>query len=227
MKENREDGFHRRFRRPISIWKKNILKMATATTTWITTDSISHKHHDFDSRNDSYLKSNSIQPVPLTEERENIRKELYTETAEIKSSNPALNSVPLPAGNQLATTQNALLLHAIKEKYTLVTDHAVPSILHQDEILIEVSAIGLNPIDWKAPYVSISRSAQKIIETDKSNIVHLILASLVYPGFLVATLLAQSSKPPLCLLAFKPATSYSSPQQIIAIFAKLPFKNTR
>ena len=58
-----------------------------------------------------------------------------------------------PLTNRLAATQNALLLHAIKEKYTLVTDHAVPPIVHQDEVLIEVSAVGLNPIDWKAPYV--------------------------------------------------------------------------
>ncbi|QKX60607.1 uncharacterized protein TRUGW13939_07752 [Talaromyces rugulosus] len=50
-----------------------------------------------------------------------------------------------------ATIQNALVLHAVKEKYALVSDHAVPSILHQDEILIKISAIGLNPIDWKAP----------------------------------------------------------------------------
>jgi hypothetical protein len=127
--------------------------MATATTTWITTDSISHKHHDYESRNESYLKSSSLQPLSLTEERENTRKEVYMETAEIKSSTPEQNSVPVPVVDQLATTQNALLLNAIKEKYTLVTDHAVPSILHQDEILIEVSAIGLNPIDWKAPYV--------------------------------------------------------------------------
>lgn len=153
MKDNREDRFHRRFRRPISVWKKNILKMATTTTTWITTDSISHKHRDFDPKNDSYLRNGSLQPLPLTQERENIRKEVDTETAEIKSSNTEQNAVAVPVGNQLATTQNALLLHAIKEKYTLVTDHAVPSILHQDEILIEVSAIGLNPIDWKAPYV--------------------------------------------------------------------------
>lgn len=186
MKENREDRFHRRFRRPISIWKKNILKMATTTTTWITTDSISHKHQDFDSRNDPYLRNGSLQPLPLTEEREIIRKEVYTETAEIKTYNPEQNAEPVLIENQLATTQNALLLHAIKEKYTLVTDHAVPSILHQDEILIEVSAIGLNPIDWKAPYVEFTF----IMRTGKEltfGIVPSILASPVYRGFSVAT----------------------------------------
>lgn len=48
-------------------------------------------------------------------------------------------------------TQNALLLRALKERYTLVTNHAVPSVFHDEEILIKVAAIGLNPIDWKAP----------------------------------------------------------------------------
>ncbi|EED21379.1 oxidoreductase, zinc-binding dehydrogenase family, putative [Talaromyces stipitatus ATCC 10500] len=128
--------------------------MATTTTTWITTtDSISHKHDFTESRNDSYLRSSSstLRPLPLTEEQNIIKKEAYTETAEIKTTNIEQHSVPVPVVDKLAATQNALLLHAIKEKYTLVTDHAIPSIHHQDEILIEVSAIGLNPIDWKAP----------------------------------------------------------------------------
>ena len=47
--------------------------------------------------------------------------------------------------------QSALLLKGFREEYTLVTDHDVPSITHKGEILIKVSAIGLNPIDWKAP----------------------------------------------------------------------------
>ena len=47
--------------------------------------------------------------------------------------------------------QSALLLKGFREEYTLVTDHDVPSILHKGEILIKVAAIGLNPIDWKAP----------------------------------------------------------------------------
>jgi hypothetical protein len=41
--------------------------------------------------------------------------------------------------NNLATTQRALLLHAVKEKYSLVTDHAVPSIIHDGEVLIKVN----------------------------------------------------------------------------------------
>ncbi|KAL1957859.1 hypothetical protein VTO42DRAFT_5424 [Malbranchea cinnamomea] len=51
-------------------------------------------------------------------------------------------------------TQDVLLLKGFREKYTLVKNHAVPKILHQDEILVKVIAIGLNPIDWKAPAFS-------------------------------------------------------------------------
>lgn len=130
--------------------------MTTTTTTWITADPISHKHPEFDSRNDSSLRAGTLQSLPLTKECGTRRKEVHTEKTETGSSNAEQNPEPISVENQLATTQNALLLHAIKEKYTLVTDHAVPSLIHQDEILIEVSAIGLNPIDWKAPYAPFS-----------------------------------------------------------------------
>ncbi|KAJ5232663.1 hypothetical protein N7468_005619 [Penicillium chermesinum] len=47
--------------------------------------------------------------------------------------------------------QRALLLNAAREKYTLVSDHSIPSIVHKGEILVKVLAIGLNPVDWKGP----------------------------------------------------------------------------
>ncbi|KAL3482111.1 chaperonin 10-like protein [Aspergillus californicus] len=50
-----------------------------------------------------------------------------------------------------SVTQSALLVRAAHQPYALVTDHAIPSILHKDEILIKVNAIGLNPVDWKGP----------------------------------------------------------------------------
>lgn len=48
--------------------------------------------------------------------------------------------------------QDALLLYEPKSPYTLVTNHAVPE-LRPNEVLVKNYAIGLNPIDWKAPYV--------------------------------------------------------------------------
>lgn len=156
MKDNLEDRFGR-FRRATSVWKKTILKMATTTTTWIMTDSLRHDHdiprnREFKSKDGSYLKNSSNkQPLPLTPESDEARKVIQTEACEIDNTILDQSSAPAPITNQLATTQNALLLHAVKQKYQLVADHAVPSILHPDEILIEVRAIGLNPIDWKAP----------------------------------------------------------------------------
>ncbi|KAL4750157.1 hypothetical protein BDW72DRAFT_204148 [Aspergillus terricola var. indicus] len=48
-------------------------------------------------------------------------------------------------------SQKALLLQSAREAYTLVTDHEVPALVHLGEILIKVVAVGLNPVDWKAP----------------------------------------------------------------------------
>ncbi|KAL4913328.1 chaperonin 10-like protein [Aspergillus aurantiobrunneus] len=58
---------------------------------------------------------------------------------------------PQSTGQTSRVTQRALLLHAAQQPYALVSDHAIPSILHKDEILIKVIAIGLNPVDWKGP----------------------------------------------------------------------------
>jgi hypothetical protein len=47
--------------------------------------------------------------------------------------------------------QSALLLHAIRQPYEVAVDRAVPEIQHDFELLVKVTAVGLNPIDWKAP----------------------------------------------------------------------------
>ncbi|CAE7210971.1 hypothetical protein P3342_012124 [Pyrenophora teres f. teres] len=55
-------------------------------------------------------------------------------------------SVPRPPERQ-----HALLLHAARQPYDLATSHATPVIKLGSELLVRVEAIGLNPIDWKAP----------------------------------------------------------------------------
>lgn len=65
----------------------------------------------------------------------------------IQEKQSALQSSPI------IDRQKALLLHGAHQQYTLVTDHIVPEILRDGEILVKVVAIGLNPIDWKGPYV--------------------------------------------------------------------------
>ncbi|KAJ5175984.1 uncharacterized protein N7482_001861 [Penicillium canariense] len=56
-----------------------------------------------------------------------------------------------PGTQSVEARQSVLLLKGVREQYTLVNDHAIPAILHPGEILVKVLAIGLNPIDWKAP----------------------------------------------------------------------------
>lgn len=47
--------------------------------------------------------------------------------------------------------QEVLLLHGPKQRYVHTKEQEIPSIKHEREMLVSVEAIGLNPIDWKAP----------------------------------------------------------------------------
>jgi hypothetical protein len=47
--------------------------------------------------------------------------------------------------------QEVLLLHGPKQKYAHTKDQPIPTLRDAREMLVEVEAIGLNPIDWKAP----------------------------------------------------------------------------
>ncbi|KAK0612130.1 chaperonin 10-like protein [Immersiella caudata] len=48
-------------------------------------------------------------------------------------------------------TQRVLLLHAARQPYELIRDYPVPQVQGDHEVLVRTEAIGLNPIDWKAP----------------------------------------------------------------------------
>jgi hypothetical protein len=54
---------------------------------------------------------------------------------------------------EIPETQSALLLHAIRQPYEVKEDYPTPMVLRDDELLVKITAVGLNPIDWKAPYV--------------------------------------------------------------------------
>ncbi|PGH27889.1 hypothetical protein AJ80_00439 [Polytolypa hystricis UAMH7299] len=49
------------------------------------------------------------------------------------------------------THQEVLLLHAPKQRYQHTERHQIPLPKNEREMLVKVQAIGLNPIDWKAP----------------------------------------------------------------------------
>ncbi|KAH8691377.1 putative oxidoreductase [Talaromyces proteolyticus] len=121
----------------------------STTAIWVQPQELSYSnsHH--------HIHGTDAEHAPLISHTDNITSsqadELHKTITEAASTEvPQINSIDSPT-NTLSPIQNALVLHAVKEKYTLVSDHAVPSILHQDEILVKITAIGLNPIDWKAP----------------------------------------------------------------------------
>lgn len=45
--------------------------------------------------------------------------------------------------------QDVLLLHGPRQKYSLEKARDIPELRSDREILIQVLAIGLNPVDWK------------------------------------------------------------------------------
>ncbi|KAL2814122.1 chaperonin 10-like protein [Aspergillus granulosus] len=88
----------------------------------------------------------------LTTALDEKRPTVYLEEVLIeKRENARIASLTVQTPHTPSITQRALLLHAVQQPYALVTDHAIPALLHKDEILIKVTAIGLNPIDWKGP----------------------------------------------------------------------------
>jgi hypothetical protein len=53
--------------------------------------------------------------------------------------------------NAVPTAQSALLLHGIRQPYSITTGYEIPTLQDDTELLVKVEAVGLNPIDWKAP----------------------------------------------------------------------------
>jgi len=55
--------------------------------------------------------------------------------------------------------QRVLLLREVKQRYAIEEDYAVPTVETDDEMILKVLYIGLNPIDWKAPWATSSSNA--------------------------------------------------------------------
>lgn len=55
---------------------------------------------------------------------------------------------------KLGRHQEVLLLHGPKQRYVHTKDYEIPVPKDEKEMLVKIQAIGLNPIDWKAPLVS-------------------------------------------------------------------------
>ena len=55
------------------------------------------------------------------------------------------------AARLLDANQNVLLIHGPGEEYRLTQKHGIPEQKADNEILVKVIAVGLNPVDWKGP----------------------------------------------------------------------------
>ncbi|KAK0610146.1 chaperonin 10-like protein [Bombardia bombarda] len=67
------------------------------------------------------------------------------------SSTPEVQVEPLPLPTP--ETQTVLLLHGARQQYQVTENYPVPQLTGEHEVLVRAQAIGLNPIDWKAPWV--------------------------------------------------------------------------
>ncbi|KAK3400431.1 hypothetical protein B0T20DRAFT_432348 [Sordaria brevicollis] len=80
---------------------------------------------------------------------------------------------------QIPEKQTVLLLHAAKTPYTLTEDYPVPQLEDEHDVLVRTQAIGLNPIDWKAPdfnfaipvlpYISGRECAGEVVKTKEGS----------------------------------------------------------
>lgn len=61
-----------------------------------------------------------------------------------------------PLEIELPLQQNVALLHAARERLVLTEACPVPYTTKDDELVVEIRAIGLNPVDWKSMYASLS-----------------------------------------------------------------------
>lgn len=77
-----------------------------------------------------------------------------TEPEEIQFELPWGNALEeiANAGGFHVSHQDVLLLHGPKQKYEHTKEQPIPELENGREMLVEVEVVGLNPIDWKAPY---------------------------------------------------------------------------
>lgn len=71
--------------------------------------------------------------------------------------------------------QDVLLLHGPRKRYSLERAQEVPELKHERELLVQVLAIGLNPVDWKGPDYGMARHFQLdcfVRKPMQTNLVH-------------------------------------------------------
>ena len=87
--------------------------------------------------------------LPVKRVKGSTNAEKHESPDRLDSNNAAQEPIIPPA---LDSKQQLLLLHGPKQEYTLINDGSIPQLQHEREMLVKVTVLGLNPIDWKAPY---------------------------------------------------------------------------
>lgn len=91
------------------------------------------------------LDSKPVHPWPEPETApEGIFRENQSEYAFEETQDSADNDFNI-------THQEILLLHGPKQRYVHTREQPIPRLEDDREMLVAVQAVGLNPIDWKAP----------------------------------------------------------------------------
>lgn len=107
------------------------------TTTTITTESTSpsakRRHHEREDGADVPRKRRQ------TNQESNAKAESLT------------SPINASQGTLQVLHQEVLLLHGVKQRYTHTLKYEIPKARDDSEMLVKVTVVGLNPIDWKAP----------------------------------------------------------------------------
>jgi hypothetical protein len=82
------------------------------------------------------------------------------ESPDTQQSIDETSSNPTAGDDFNLTHQNVLLLHGPKQKYVHTNGHEIARLNNDREMLVKVDVVGLNPIDWKAPHVTMDYSSE-------------------------------------------------------------------
>lgn len=76
--------------------------------------------------------------------------------AQLEAPGVTLRNTEVRSARGIPETQSVLLLHGKGQPYQVHEGGELPQLAFGD-LLVEIHAIGLNPIDWKSAYVKLGR----------------------------------------------------------------------
>ncbi|THX78370.1 GroES-like protein [Aureobasidium pullulans] len=94
----------------------------------------------------------TITEHPRTTGLSQIENEVSDSQNNSNATEEKLRRADSPLENGLPFQQNIALLHAARERLVYTQDYPVPLPKTDDELVVEIRAIGLNPVDWKSMY---------------------------------------------------------------------------